>query len=278
MILIADSGSSKTDWCCLSGISSNHYQTIGLNPYHIDTSGIIDVLSENLLPKIKGHEVQHLYFYGAGCSNDTKNEVISTALKVLFPNATIHIWHDLLAACRGLYPSGNGLSGILGTGSNVCIYEKGSIKEGITSFGYLLGDEGGGVHLGKLCLKSWLQNKMPKELSDEFAESHKLSIPVVLDAIYKKPQPNRYIAQFTKFVKQKEDHPFFHQIIMQNFDDWFENQVKTLNGYHKYQLSCIGSIAYNFKHQLADVANKHGIEISSIKKSPMDGLIQYHFR
>lgn len=278
MILIADSGSTKTDWSLITPNEIKRFQTIGLNPYHINTDEIISELQLNLVPNIDNQAIKKTFFYGAGCSLDSKKDTIYNALNQIFPNTTISIWHDLLAACRGLHPEGNGMTGILGTGSNVCIYEKGRITKGINSLGYILGDEGGGVYMGKLCIKSWLQNKMPSELAQDFSESYQLQTADILDSIYKKAQPNRYLAQFSKFLKKHEKHPFSQKLIMQNFDDWFENQVKSLENYECHSLSCIGSIAENFKPQLIESANKHGIVINTIEKGPMDGLIQYHLQ
>jgi len=200
MILIADSGATKTDWRLISGKKEIcNVKTIGFNPYFIDTEDIINVLKDNLIPNLSEHIVQKIFFYGAGCSTPLKNDIIVKALQNLFKSAEINVEHDILGAARGLFGNSEGIACILGTGSNSCYYNGKTISESLPSFGFIYGDEGSGAQLGKYLVEAYMKHKLPEDLHTKFMEKYKFSLEDILTNTYKNPSPNRFLASFTTF-------------------------------------------------------------------------------
>tara|TARA_R110001592_G_scaffold5046_2_gene27958 strand:- start:2361 stop:3197 length:837 start_codon:yes stop_codon:yes gene_type:complete len=277
MILIADSGSTKTDWRLVSINAVLPFSTVGFNPYHISVSKIIEELKSSELMDFS-NEVSQIYFYGAGCSSEEKNEFIRNALTQVFSNAKIEVNHDLLAAARASCGKAPGMTAILGTGSNSCLFDGNNIIENIPALGYVLGDEGSGVDMGKKLLKKHLTKELSSELSIKFEETYSLSLNEILNAIYKEPLPNRFLAQFTKFIKKHENDSEMDEIIRDCFQHFFDTTILKYTNYKQYKLNTIGSIASVFKKQLREVAAKNNVELGKIIKSPIEELVIFHTR
>ncbi len=279
MLLIADSGSTKTDWVLLKGSGeTQNIKTIGFNPYFVDTAQVYDVLREEFSEQIDLSLVSRVYFYGAGCSSDSKKAVINNALKQLFPEAKTVVDHDLMGAARALLGNDKGIAGILGTGSNSCLYDGKQVVESLFSLGYMFGDEGSGAHLGKTYVKLHLKKKVPVEIREQFEKKTGLSPEDILTHVYKKPNPNRFLASFSVFLKKNIDHPFIEDIVENCFDEYFREQVCQYTGFQDIPFSFIGSVGYNFSTQLQRVASKYGVTTGRYLVSPMEGLIDFHTR
>ncbi|MEI7596674.1 MAG: N-acetylglucosamine kinase [Bacteroidota bacterium] len=277
MIVIADSGSSKTLWKLINKEGDiKTYTTKGYNPYHIDSDGIVEDLRTHLYHEIEDEHVDYVFFYGAGCSTEAKCDIVSLALRIIFPYAEVMVTHDMLGAARGTLSRREGLVGILGTGSNICLYDGTEITKGITSLGYVLGDEGGGVYLGKMLLKTFMGDFMPEHLSKEFIETYKLNKEDILDAIYKKPQANRFMASFSTFLLPRIEDDFVRSVVWKNFSDYFDYMVSLIPNYKSYPMQCIGSIGFHFSDVLKDVARSKGVSLEQIHQSPIEGLVKYH--
>ena len=201
MILIADSGSTKTCWCVVSnGELLSQVITDGINPFYQTDLEIIALLDTQLIPKLENIEIDQIYFYGAGCSFPEKKVLVSRALVRFFSNAMIEIQSDLLGAARSLFQHKKGIACILGTGSNSCFYNGVEIVENVSPLGFILGDEGSGAVLGKLFVADCLKNQLPVALKEKFLSKYDLTPAIILDNVYKKPFPNRFLAQFTPFL------------------------------------------------------------------------------
>lgn len=277
MIVIADSGSTKTLWKFIAdnGYIST-YNTKGYNPYHTDSDCIVEDLRNQLYDKIKEEHITNVFFYGAGCSTEAKCDIVSLALRIVFSSADIYVTHDMIGAARGAFSRREGLVGILGTGSNICLYNGSEITKGITSLGYVLGDEGGGVYLGKMLLKTFMGDFMPEHLRKEFVETYKLSKEDILDAIYKKPQANRFMASFSEFLLPRINDDFVKSVVWKNFSDYFDYMVSLIPNYKDYPMQTIGSIGYYFSDILTEVAINKGVVLEGALQSPIDGLVKYH--
>jgi glucosamine kinase len=284
MILIADSGSTKTDWRLTEGNKTiQQISTIGFNPYFQNTPFIAKELEEKLLPPVNRSETLHnkiekVYFYGAGCSNDGKRQIVKNALLYVFPQASIIVEHDLLAAARALCGSDKGIAAILGTGSNSGFYDGNKIAENIPSLGFMLGDEGSGAYIGKHFLRDYLNNDLPASISKTFYETYKLSHEEILNAIYSDPMPSRYLASFSKFIKENKDQKYFTDLIEYNFEQFFDKQICKYSNYREMQINCVGSVAYHYSEILKEVAAKKDISINKIIESPIDHLVNYHLK
>jgi glucosamine kinase len=276
MILIADSGSTKTDWVLLNDHKRSSYKTPGFNPYFTDSEKIYQSLSQKLIHEFDPGQVKQVFFYGAGCLEEDKTAVVNTALIRCFKNASVKVGHDMLAAARALLGNTSGFAAILGTGSNTCLYDGHSVQRNIDSLGYLLGDEGSGSYIGKKVVRDFMRGYLPPELHQKFEQEYNLSNPEIFDTLYNKPLPNKFLAGFCKFADIHKDHPYIQKIVEDAFHDFFTNLVCKYPGYEKYKFNCIGSVGYIFRDILTTVAASHGMKTGKIIHTPIENLVNYH--
>jgi glucosamine kinase len=278
MILIADGGSTKTNWCLIDEDEKKVlFNTEGYNPYFSNTDYIIESLNKNLPSDLKRSEIKEVNYYGAGVHNEEKSEIVADAMKVIFPNAKINIGHDLLAAARALLGDERGFAAILGTGTNTCIYDGEDVEFNIDSLAYILGDEGSGCYIGKKLLSDYIRGYMPDNVRDVFWETFKLTPEDILNKVYTEPLPNRFCASFSKFVYDITTNiEYSRNLVKSSFNDFFKNLVSHYPNYKSYKLNCIGSVAYNFRNILEEVANEYDMELGKIIRSPIDDLVSYH--
>ncbi|MGI4871959.1 MAG: hypothetical protein ACRYFX_12375 [Janthinobacterium lividum] len=279
MILIADGGSTKTNWCQLSDAGQRvYFNTEGYNPDFVDTPTIVASLAKNLPDTLPREAVSEIYFYGAGVSSPAKAEVIAAALRQQFPAAKkVEVTEDLLAAARALLGHEAGFASILGTGTNSCIYDGDKITYNVDSLGYFLGDEGSGSYLGKRLLRDYLRGLLPDGLQEALREEYHLgSRNEILDQLYNQPLPNRYLASFAKFCYDHNNVSYCRQIVVEAFEAFFQNLVLHYPDYQSLTFNCIGSVGYNFRDALTQVANSHGMQVGKIIRSPIDDLVSYH--
>jgi N-acetylglucosamine kinase-like BadF-type ATPase len=280
MIIIADGGSTKTNWCVVDSTGKKTlFNTEGYNPYFSDTDYIIASMRKNMPADLPSSEITEVYYYGAGVHNEQKAAIVSDALKVIFKNAEIKIGHDLLAAARALLDDQRGFAAILGTGTNTCIYDGEDIEFNIDSLAYILGDEGSGCYIGKKLLGDYIRGYMPKNVRDIFWETFKLTPDDILNTVYTKPLPNRFCASFSKFVYDiTVDIEYSRGIVKSSFNDFFKNLVSHYPNYKELEFNCIGSVAYNFRNVLEEVAQEYDMKMGKIIRSPIDDLVKYHMK
>jgi len=277
MIIVADSGSTCTDWVIIKNKEIIHtIKTKGFNPYFTKSEEIINELKIKFPKNINLNNVETIYFYGAGCSSKEMNLIIYNGLSPFFTSSKIEIEHDLLAAARALFQNEAGIAVILGTGSNTCYYDGQSIVKNITSLGFILGDEGGGDYLGKLFIQSYLNNELPVEINEAFLNQYKLTTNQILQAVYKEGNPNRFLASFTKFILDYADNSAISKIITKCFSDLFAKHICKYENYKNLKIRFTGSISHYFRNPLNDVANTFGAKIDLIEKEPIGLLTQYH--
>ncbi|MBF8965354.1 hypothetical protein I0P70_19050 [Pontibacter sp. FD36] len=277
MILIADSGSTKTDWRVID--ADNEYEqvnTTGINPQYLDTDKIYSIFETELLPQLKEKNISAIYYYGAGCSSPERNKRVEDALSRAFPNVPNYVDHDLLAAARALCGHKPGIACILGTGSNSCLYDGKNIIDNVTSLGFLMGDEGSGAYLGKLLIKAYMYRELPEELATSLKNRYNLTKDGILDAVYGSDIPSQYLATFAKFMYEKRKSPVIKEMIYENFEEFFERHVSKYEGFGELPVNFVGSIAFHFSDTLKLVAKKYGCHIGVIISSPSEGLIKYH--
>ena len=275
MILIADSGSTSTNWVLVEhGKSIQSLFTPGINPFYQtpeEIAGEIATLTLNVKPS----SVKAIYFYGAGCVAD-KIEMVKQAIAQSFTQSQIYIESDLVAAARGLLQHKTGIACILGTGSNSCFYDGKNIVSNVSPLGFILGDEGSGAVLGKKFIADCLKNQLPEELKNKFLTTFGLTANDIINHVYRKPFPNRYLAQFTPFLAENMAEPAIYNLIFDSFTDFFVRNVMQYPNFEEYPVSFVGSIAYYFKDILEVVAFELGITLGEIKQSPLEGLVAFH--
>jgi len=277
MILIADSGSTKTSWRLIDTdgeVSQAH--TIGFNPYYQNTAEITQILQETLLPQLQDSTPQEVYFYGAGCSAKSKKEIVAKALSTLFPDSTVHVHHDLDAAAHALCGHEEGIACILGTGSNSCHFDGEKIVYNVPNLGFILGDEGSGGYMGKTLVQAFLNKELPEDLHQAFFDRYQVDRDEIIDNVYSKPYPNRYMATYAKFLFDHRKHPYIYQLIYQCLADFFEKNITKYEDYKNKETHFVGSIAFHFNDILRSVAKQYGIKVGQILESPIAGLSLYH--
>jgi N-acetylglucosamine kinase-like BadF-type ATPase len=274
--LIADSGSSKTEWCLINGNKKTQIQTQGISPYFLNAEQVIQILSKELVPKMKKQDPVEIYYYGTGCSNVENVKMIKLALKKVFPAAKCQVDHDLLGAARALCGNEKGIACILGTGSNSCFYNGKKIIKNSPGLGYVLGDEGSGTYLGKKVIQYYLYNTFDADLMDRFNLKYNTSVTEILDAVYKQPLPNRFLAGFTGFLIENRGHFMIENIIEDGFNDFFFNHIYKYRESWTLPIHFVGSVAYGFRDVLKDLCSSYELQLGKVLKNPMEGLIKYH--
>lgn len=276
MILIADCGSTKTDWVLCNGSNVvKRVKTQGLNPTIQSSDEILAVLTDELVDNIDTTAPQKIFFYGAGCAYETANNRMKKALEAVFTTKEIEIYSDLLASARALCGHEEGIACILGTGSNSCLYNGKEIVDNTPSMGYILGDEGSGAHLGRQLVSDCVKRQLPKEIRDKFLQQYKLDLATILERVYHTPLPNRWLASFTPFIQENKKSPEVHTMLKNCFTQFFQRNVMV------YRRSWLpihisGGIGISFSEEIRETAESLGLSVGNIVESPMEGLIKFH--
>lgn len=278
MILIADGGSTKSAWVQLDEAGNRaDFTTEGYNPDFVDTPAIVASLQKNLPASLPRALVTEVNYYGAGVSSAAKADVIGTAMRQIFPQATVRIEHDLLAAARALLGHSAGFAAILGTGTNSCLYDGRKVTLSVDSLGYFLGDEGSGSYIGKRLLRDFLRGQLPPGLAEAFrAQYPDLDRNTILDRLYNQPLPNRFLASFSKFCSDQAGFPYCREIVLDGFEAFFRNLVTKYPRYQDYSFNCVGSVAFSFRDALEEVCRRHGMTMGRIVRAPIDNLVRFH--
>lgn len=278
MILVADCGSTKIDWCLLNNQKvEKQVFTMGMNAVMLTEEEIRSRIAEELVPELTGYPVDGVYFYGAGCISEDVCSNVSRAISTNFPDATtVEVHTDLLAAARALFGHKPGIACILGTGSNSCYYDGTEIVDNVSPLGYILGDEGSGAVLGKILLGDILKNQLPADLCTKFLQQYDLDRISIIRRVYKEPQPNRFLASVTPFLIENIKRPEIHALVLNAFTAFFRRNIAQYPSYKTLDVNFIGSIAYYYRAVLEEAAQACGCKIGTIIKSPMEGLIKFH--
>tara|TARA_B100000945_G_scaffold21407_1_gene15317 strand:- start:28 stop:852 length:825 start_codon:yes stop_codon:yes gene_type:complete len=272
MILIADIGSTKGDWCLVDGDKFTSIQTLGFNPYTLSNEFLIEIL-KFINKKIDLNQVKKLFYYGAGCNNPKYKNLVKKILSKKLINASIFVETDLLAACRATCGNKSGIVSILGTGSNSCLYDGKKIIKKINSLGYLFGDEGSGFEMGKNFFIKYKRDDLPQDLSLIFNQIYDKNNDL-LEKIYLENNTSKLVSNFSEFVFENKDHPYIDYYINEHFTSYFN---KILSNYNKrYYLNFCGSIAYYFKSYLEKILKQKKYKIGKIISKPISYLAEYH--
>ena len=278
MILIADSGSTKTDWCVVeNGQPIQQISTKGINPFFQSEEEISNEIATSLLPQLKTNALDAVYFYGAGCGFPDKIAMVHRAItKHLQIKREVEVNTDMLAVAHGLCQHEAGIACIMGTGSNSCYYDGKQIVSNVSPLGFILGDEGSGAVLGKLLVGDILKNQMTPELKEKFLKQFSLTPADIIDRVYRKPFPNRFLASLSPFLAQNIDEPCIHALVLGSFKSFLKLNVMQYENFRNSKVHFIGSVAFYYKTILAEAAQEMNIQLGTIIKSPLEGLIKYH--
>lgn len=277
MILLADSGSTKTDWRLIdNAIKVHEFRTSGFNPYYQKSSEISNGLNEELIPLLTERIPVNIYFYGAGCSTGEKQNIVKSALQNFFPESKIEVQSDLIGAARALCGHKPGIACILGTGSGSCSWDGEKIIEQIPSLGFILGDEGSGAWLGKKLITAFLRNKLTPKTHDDLKNSFHISKEEILKRVNKEEMPSKYLATFAKFYSNHLSDSYIYDLAYRSFADFAENYIIRYQGFQTNSVHFVGSVAFHNRNVLEQLAQNMNFRIGKIISNPIEGLIHYH--
>ena len=276
MKLLADSGSTKTLWTLLNDNNSyTQYATAGINPFYQTEKEIEDHFRLYLQPQLNAAHFDAVYFYGAGCATSKQTAVIENTFSRVFHFGKMEVASDLLGAAKALCGDSAGIACILGTGSNSCYYDGRKIVQNVSPLGYVIGDEGSGASLGKRLAADCLKNQLPQVIKEHFLERFQLTQAQIIENIYSKPFPNRFLASLSVFLKENLNEPEIYRIVYEGFTDFFKRNVFQYD-YLNAQVHVVGSIGYYYQDVLRRASGDLSINLGRIIQSPMDGLIAYY--
>ncbi len=278
MIAIVDGGSTKCDWVILDDLGTFLFKTntIGFNPNIIEVGQIPDELESNTELAEVRFKIQHVFFYGSGCGTQENKEKVEKALKRFYTNAQFVVKEDLMAAAYSAYNGTPAIVCILGTGSNSCFFDGKNLKVELPSLGFLIGDDGSGCALGKTLVKDYFMKKLPEDLHQEFTEIYGLSIEELIKNMYHNPRANAYLADFSKFIVDRKDHPYLQHLVFQELKNYFEFQVLPYEESKTSEINFIGSIAYYYEDILRAAGAEYHLNIGTIVQKPIERLVDYH--
>ena len=279
MRLIIDAGSTKMDWILLDGKEVKaRFTTEGFNPNYSDRQVL-----ENMLVSVETQNfaslqqtIQSIHYYGTGCGNEQNCQIIKEVFQNRFPHAEIHVTHDLMAVCHAVLGHEKGIACILGTGSNSCVYDGNDITEKAVSLGYLVGDEGSGMHIGREVVRAYFYGFMPEELRQQFDATYHLELKDFIRQLYHNEQPSRYLASFAKFAGDHKNIPYIHDLVKGCFKAFIEAFILRIEGCKAMKVSFVGSVAYHFQNILKECLATYGLTLGEISQTPAEGLIRYH--
>lgn len=277
MILIADSGSTKTDWCFISSAQEQYFQTVGMNPFTMDDKAFHDLFSGETWFSVIRNDIKELHFYGAGLINDAVKESFKFKMAPYFSSQTIiYLYDDLFGAARALFGTHEGIACILGTGSNSGYYSGHEIRDKIPSLGYILGDEGSGSFLGKIFVNKLFKREFSSEIMQLIPNEETFTMPYIINRVYKEPYANAYLASFTRFIKENIHLPELHQLVAESFGLFVEKNILKYPQSAQVPIGFVGSIAFQFSHILTEELQKHQLVAGPIVQSPLENLVLIH--
>ena len=290
MKIIIDAGSTKMEWILLDrNAVIQRFITEGFNPNYaeiqclentlrlVETRFIASPDAEIPFPRRdKSASLQGIHYYGTGCGNEQNCQIIKEVFQNHFPNAEIHVTHDLMAACHAVLGHERGVACILGTGSNSCLYDGESITERAVSLGYLIGDEGSGMHIGREVVRAYFYGFMPDELRQQFNATYHIELKDFIQQLYHKGQPSKYLATFAMFAGEHQNEPFIHDLVKGCFKAFVEAFVMRFEGCKSMKVCFVGSVAYHFQDILKECLVDYGLTLGEVMQAPAEGLIRYH--
>ncbi len=274
MRLIIEAGSTKMGWILIDGPEVKaHFVTKGFNPNYSPMQNLVETCRGASLPNDNIHSI---HYYGTGCGNDQNCQAIKEVFQNRFPDADIHVTHDLMAACHAVLGHERGIACILGTGSNSCLYDGENIIEKAVSLGYLVGDEGSGMHIGREVVRAYFYGFMPEELRMKFDAEYHLELKDFIQRLYHEGQPSKYLATFAKFAGEHQSNTFIKGLVKGCFKAFIEAFVLRYDANRSFKVSFVGSVAFHFQDILKESLADYGLALGEIMQAPAEGLIRYY--
>ena len=281
MILVVDSGSTKTDWIALDDNGNEIFstQTLGLNPQMLSNEILNERIKNNFDIYKNRNLVSKLFFYGAGCGVDSSQNRILKVFKSIFKNSDFDIKEDTYAAVFSAVDKNvPSIVNIIGTGSNCSYYDGENVIQKVQSLGYVLMDYASGNYYGKYLIRAYYFNKMPEYLRDDFAKSYDLSPNTIKNKLYREENPNTYLASFAKFLIDNKTNEYFKEIIYNGLERFIDYQILQYDNFTNVDIHYVGSIAYYLREEITKIGKKYNLKTGKFIQRPITGLVDYHKR
>jgi len=276
MIIVADSGSTKTDWALINEDSVEYVKSIGLNPYFLSKEELAKGIY-SALKNVDMDDIEGIYFFGAGTSSATNKEKIKSVFTEFFPKLNeIVIDTDLYGAAKALFKEDQGIACILGTGSNSCYYDGKQVADNMNSLGYLLGDNGSGAVLGLKLMQMYLRNKLSTKLAKKFRDEYNLDYRYILDNVYNQSTPNKFFAKFSPFIIANINDEVINKMVKEDIREFVDYFIVNYEGYKELPIRIIGSIGYYYKEIIDEVFAEYDLKIDRITRTPIEALVEYY--
>ncbi len=275
-ILIADSGSTKTEWVYINGKEKSYFKSDGLNPYFRNHGQLSESIKDGVKKELLDSPVEEIYFYGSGTGNKSRKVILKNAIEENFPKAKVNIETDLLGAAIACFGNEPGVACILGTGSNTCVYDGNQIVKNIPSLGFVLGDEGSGGYFGKRILNGYYYKTMPEDLRNSLQNQYYMNLEPVLHKVYEEPQANRFVASFSKLLGEYKSHPYIREMVKKGFEAFADKQLSFFEESKEMEIGFVGSIASVYEDILREVLESKGMKLSVIIRKPLARLEEFH--
>ncbi len=292
MRLIIDAGSTKMEWILMEGnVVKSRFMTEGFNPNYSDRhclENIINLVETRLIAspnndcpvsrRDESTSLQAMHYYGTGCGNPQNCQMIKEVFQYRFPDAEIYVTHDLMAACHAVLGHEKGIACILGTGSNACVYDGEKLVDKAVSLGYLVGDEGSGMHIGKEVLRAYFYGFMPEDLRRQFEAKYHLELKDFIQHLYHEAQPSKYLASFAEFAGEYKAHPYVQGLVKGCFKAFVEAFILRFDECRSLKVGFVGSVAYYFNDVLEETLADCGLTLGKVLKAPAEGLVRYYYQ
>lgn len=276
MIVVVDSGATKADWMVMDGKNTQLIHSMGLSPIFHSKDFMATEIVKAFDGKIDPNQVEQLYYYGTGCWDSGRKAIVKEAVREVFKLADVSVEHDLLGAARAACGREPGIACIIGTGSNTCLFDGDQITDNVTNLGYLLGDEGSGVYLGKMLIQAYFYRELPQDLIPAFEKFHPGGRPVILDKVYGKETPNVYLASFMPFFAENRAHFFVQKMLYEAFSAFVDRHVRKYKNHISLPINFIGSVAFHFQNILKIVLEERAMRPGNFIQKPIEQLAAFH--
>ncbi len=276
MIVVVDSGSTKADWKMIKNGDIQSITTMGFNPVFHSEDKIYKELRLAFGPEHAMDKAANVYYYGAGCWDHNLKQVVHNALSRIFTNAEIEVEHDLLGAARATCGTKPGISCIIGTGSNSCLYDGREVIDNVTNLGFLLGDEGSGTHLGKKLIRAYFYREMPSEIREKMELRFPNAQRAILENVYRQESPNVYLASFTRFMHANKSHPFVQRLLHDSFAEFIDRHARKYQNHLTVPIHFIGSVAYYFQDIIKVVLEERNMQPGTFIQKPIGRMVSFH--
>jgi glucosamine kinase len=278
MLLIADSGSTKTDWVVVDGNKLFATSTVGLNPLFRTKEEMRKVYRSVNFFRGFDRKIKEVRFFGAGCGSASGKKKMEESLKAFFRNAKVKVETDLTGAALAVCGNEKGIVCILGTGSNCCYYDGKKVRQGNGGLGYILGDEASGTYFGKKILTQFLYGKLSAALAKDFKKEFHVTRESAIDHTYRQPNANSYLASFMPFVIKRKKEKEIAQLISEGLNEFFETNISTIKDYKKYGVNFVGSVALNLEESIVKMCKEKNMRLGKIMQRPIEGLEEYYLK